>query len=199
LKTRHQSSPPVAALVVALILAAPAVARAQTQAPGPVPAPTGPAAVEVAPAPAPPVAPPPARIPLRLALELEAASGVITGSFHNQLLGLRLDGRFSEHVSLGGYLGLGDLKAKDGRARAGLVLAVLEYMVGEPSATVRYPLRFASGYLAANGPVARVAGGLAVAVGQRIDLVGELAGMVWLTNNQNLLSLDAALELAYRF
>jgi hypothetical protein len=138
-------------------------------------------------------------VPLRLALALEAANGVVTGSFHNQLLGLRLDGRFSQHLSLGGYLGLGDLKGKDGRAHAGLVAAVIEYMAGDPAATVRYPLRFATGWLAANGPVARASVGLAIALGQKVDLVGEVASIVWVTNNQDLLSLGASVEVAYKF
>lgn len=141
---------------------------------------------------------PRSEIPLRLAVQLEAANGVVTGSFHNQLLGARIDGRFSEHMSLGGYLGFADLKGKDGRAHSALTYAALEYMAGDPAATVRYPVRFASGYLAANGPVARLSGGLAIAVGKKLDLIGELASMVWLTNNQNLLSLDVGLELAFR-
>ena len=176
--------PGVAALVAALALV-PASARAQLP----------PSSVAATPA-----APPPASgIPLRLAVQVEAASGVVTGSFHNQLLGVRLDGRFSEHLSLGGYVGAANLKGKDGRAQALLTYAALEYLAGDPAATVRYPLRFASGWLAANGPVARVSGGLAIAVSKKVDLVAELAPMVWLTNNQILLSVALALEVAYRF
>jgi hypothetical protein len=59
-------------------------------------------------------------------------------------------------------------------------------------------VRFSSGYLAVNGPVASVSGGLAIAVGKRTDLVGALGSTVWITNNQNLLSLDLALEVAFR-
>jgi hypothetical protein len=184
-------------LAAAAALAAPA-ARAQAPA----------APVEAAPPPgdatAPPLpvatAAPPAEepIPLRLAVQVEAASGIVTGSFHNQLLGARLDGRFSERLSLGGYLGAGDLKGKDGRTHAALLLAELEYMAGPPTATVRVPLRFASGYLTSNGPVARLATGLAIAVGKKVDLIPVLGSMVWITNNQNLLSLDLALEVAFR-
>jgi hypothetical protein len=173
-------------LVGAAVLAVSATARAQM----------APSSVAATPAASPEA--PKAEIPLRLAVQLEAANGVVTGSFHNQLLGARIDGRFSEHLSLGGYLGYADLKGKDGRAHSALTYAALEYMAGDPAAIVRYPLRFASGYLAANGPVARVSGGLAIAVGKKIDLIGELASMVWLTNNQNLLSLDVGLELAFR-
>jgi hypothetical protein len=169
--------------VIAVALASPA-ARAQTPSP--------------AVAAVPPTAPPPAEIPLRLALQVEAANGVVTGSFHNQLLGVRLDGRFSPHLALGGYVGFADLKGKDGRAHSALTYALVEYLAGDPAATVRYPLRFASGYLAANGPVVRLSGGLAIAVGKTVDLIGEIAPMVWLTNNQTLLSLGASLELSFR-
>ena len=169
-----------------------AAARAQVPA-----SPAAPPAPSLAVTPAPPPAASPG-IPLRASLQLEAANGVVTGGFHNQLLGARLDGGFSEHLSLGGYLGVADLKGKDGRAHAALTYAILEYRAGPPEARVRYPLSFASGYLTANGPVARVAGGLAVRLGTRVELVGELASMVWLTNNQNLLSLDGSLAVAFR-
>lgn len=138
-------------------------------------------------------------IPLRLAIALEAASGVVTGPFLNQLLGARLDGRFSEHLSLGAYVGAANLKGKDGRARSALTYAALEYMAGDPALKVRFPLRFATGWLVSNGPVARVAAGMAIAAGKKIDLIGEIASMVWLTNNQNLLSIDLSIEVAYRF
>ena len=132
-------------------------------------------------------------------MQVEGAGGIVTGSFRNGLLGVRLDGRFSERLSFGAYAGVGDLKGKDGRVRAALLLAVLEYMAGEPTSTVRFPLRFSSGYLALNGPVARLSGGLAIGVGKKTDLVGTVGSTVWITNNQNLLSLDFALEVAHRF
>jgi len=137
-------------------------------------------------------------IPLRLAAQVEVASGVATGSFHNELVGGRLDGRFSPHVSLGGYLAFATLKGKDGHAHAPLTYAQVEYLAGDPAAWLRFPLRFATGYLAENGPVVRAAAGLSFKVGRSVDLVTELAPMVWLTNNQTLLSVNLALELAFR-
>jgi hypothetical protein len=138
-------------------------------------------------------------IPKRLALQTEGAFGVATGPFQNLLLGARLDATFSPRVSLGGYLGYANLKGKDGRTHAALTYAQLEYLFGEPGATVRFPLRFASGYLFANGPVVRVAGGLDFVLTPKIDLVTELlTPMVWLTNNQTLLSLDLSLEVLIR-
>ncbi len=175
-------------VVSSLIMSsAPAVARAQT-------APAAPSAVAAQPAP-PPAEP---TIPLRLAAQVELASGVATGSFHNELVGGRVDGRFSPHLSLGGYLGFASLKGKDGRLHAALTYAQLEYLAGDPSSWLRFPLRFATGYLTDNGPIVRAAAGLSFKVGRSVDLVTELAPMVWLTNNQTLLSLNLSLELAFR-
>jgi hypothetical protein len=46
--------------------------------------------------------------------------------------------------------------------------------------------------------VVRLAAGLAFALTPRVDLVTELAPMIWVTNNQTLLSMNLALELAFR-
>ena len=152
-------------LVALVCLALTSTARAQTPPPQ--------AAPPVAVAPAPAAAPAEASLPVRLALQLEAATGVATGPFHNQLLGGRVDWRFSPKLSLGAYLGYANLKGKDGRAHSALTYAELEYMVGDPKSTVRIPIRFASGYLGANGPVVRLAGGLAFALTPKVDLVTE--------------------------
>ncbi|HSZ81339.1 MAG TPA: hypothetical protein VLA14_03605 [Polyangia bacterium] len=182
-------------LLLLIVVSPSAVARAQTPPAAP-PTSAAPAPTAVATQPAPPAAA--SAIPLRLAAQVELASGVATGSFHNQLVGGRVDGRFSPHVSLGGYLGFASLKGKDGRLHAALTYAQLEYLAGEPSSWLRFPLRFATGYLTDNGPVVRAAAGLSFAVGRSVDLVTELAPMVWLTNNQTLLSLNLSLELALR-
>ena len=143
--------------------------------------------------------PPGPAIPKRLAVQTEGAIGVATGPFYNQLVGARLDASFSPRVSLGGYLGYANLKGKDGRAHAALTYAQVEYLFGEPSATIRFPVRFASGYLFGNGPVVRAAAGLDFVLSPKIDLVTELlTPMVWLTNNQTLLSLDLSLEVLLR-
>ena len=171
-----------------LVLGVSALARAQT--PPPPPDAAAPA-VQASSAAAP-------SIPLRLAAQVEVASGVATGSFHNELVGGRLDGRFSPRVSLGGYLAFATLKGMEGRAHAALTYAQVEYLAGDPTSWLRFPLRFATGYLAENGPVVRAATGLSFTVGRSVDLVAELAPMVWLTNNQTLLSVNLALELAFR-
>jgi hypothetical protein len=182
-------TPPSPPVVVAPLPAA-AVARAQTSPPPP---------LVVSPPPPPASVTAPAAPSLRLALQTEGAVGVGTGAFYNHLVGGRLDLRFSDRVSLGGYLGYVNLKGMNGRAHSALTYAQLEYLAGDPAATIRYPLRFASGYLGGNGPVVRAAAGFAFALGPKVDLVTEvLAPMVWLSNNQTLLSLDLALELDVR-
>jgi hypothetical protein len=176
-------------LIVASLLAAASPAAAQIGG-----APTG------LQAPAPPVPPPQRdRLPMRLALQTEGAVGIFPGDFYNHLAGVRLDLVFSPHVSFGGYLGYANLKGKDGRAHDFLPYVQVEYMVGPPGG-VRIPLRFASGYLPRNGPVARLATGFAFALTPTIDLVTELlAPMVWVTGDQMVLSMNLAAEIAWRF
>jgi hypothetical protein len=137
-------------------------------------------------------------LPLRLAIQTEGARGVATGPFYNHMLGARLDVVFSPHVSFGGYLGYVNLKGKDGRAGNLLPYAAIEYLAGDPIATTRLLLRFASGYLPNNGPVARMAGGVAISLTPRTQLIAEIAPMFWVTNDQMLLSLNGAVELAFR-
>jgi hypothetical protein len=133
--------------------------------------------------------------PLRLAVQTEGAIGAYPGSFYNQLAGARLDVQFSPHVSLGGYVGYANLKGKGGRAHDGLAYAQVEYMFGAPGAAVRVPIRFGSGYLPGNGPVVRMAAGLAFALGPKTSLVTELlAPMLWLTGNEMVLSMNLSLE-----
>jgi len=142
---------------------------------------------------------PSGRLPMRLALQTEGAVGVYPGDFYNHLLGVRLDLVFSPHVSFGGYLGYANLKGKDGRTHDLLPYVQVEYMAG-PLGGIRIPLRFASGYLPRNGPVARLSTGLAFALTPALDLVTELlAPMLWVTGDQMVLSMNLAAELVYRF
>ena len=139
--------------------------QAPAQAPTAAPAPAGPphgTAPPPAPSPPPPPAQAPAsdRLPMRFAVQTEAAIGVYPGDFYNHLAGVRLDLVFSPHVSFGGYVGYANLKGKDGRANNVLPYAQVEYLLGPPGG-VRFPLRFASGYLPRNGPVVRMSAGFA--------------------------------------
>jgi hypothetical protein len=162
--------------VVALVLLAPAVALAQS--------------------------PPDAPLGTRLALQLESARGHTGAGFRNGLAGARVDLVFAPRVCLGGYVGYADLKGKDGRTHSTLAYAQLEYLV--PLAPrfldLRLPLRFATGYLARNGPVVRASAGLAAALSRRIDLIAELlTPMAWVTHDQTLFSTNVSIEVAMRF
>lgn len=175
------------ALLAASLLAASVPAAAQTTtAPAPAtPAPEAPASAT--------------RLPMRLALQTEGAVGVYPGDFYNHLVGVRLDLVFSPHVSFGAYIGYANLKGKEGRSHDVLPYAQVEYLTG-PLGPIRIPFRFASGYLPRNGPVARFSTGLAFRLTPSLDLVTELlAPMIWVTHDQMVLSMNVALELAYRF
>jgi hypothetical protein len=138
----------------------------------------------------------------RVAVQVESARGRGTGDFRNGMLGLRMDLVFSPRVSLGGYVASANLKGKDGRVNALLGYAQLEYMapLAPHFLNLRVPLRFATGYLARNGPVVRAAAGLAIALGRRFDLISELVTpMAWVTRDQTLFSMNVSLELAAHF
>jgi hypothetical protein len=135
---------------------------------------------------------------LRLAVQAEGAYGIVTGDFRNQLVGGRLDYRFSPTVSLGGYLGYANLRGKEGRAHSVLPLVQLEYQLArKPYRSTYFPVRFGTGYLPRNGPVARFGTGLAIALSPRLELVGQLSPMVWVTGDRPLLSLNVGIELAF--
>jgi hypothetical protein len=137
----------------------------------------------------------------RLAVALESARGHTGAGFRNGLAGLRVDLVFAPRVSLGGYFGYADLKAKEGRAHALLSYAQLEYQAPlSRFLDLRVPLRFATGYLARNGPILRASAGLAVALSRRVDLVTELVTpMAWVTNGQTVFSTNVSIEVSMRF
>jgi hypothetical protein len=133
------------------------------------------------------------------ALQLESANGVATGKFQNTLLAGHVDYDFGSRLSLGGYLALANLKGKDRRVTALMPCALVTYeKPPAPGGALSFPLQFATGYLTRNGPVARLAAGLAWAVGKRTDVIVDLGTMAWVTRKEMLLSADVALELRFR-
>ena len=139
------------------------------------------------------------RLPLRLAVQTEAAPGVTPGRFYNHLIGARLDVQFPPQISIGAYVGYVNLKGKGARAHNLLTYGQVEYMFSPFASSIRVPIRFASGYLPMNGPMARLATGLAFSLSPKVDLITEVAPTFWVTGDQLLLSIDLALEVAYRF
>jgi hypothetical protein len=131
-------------------------------------------------------------------LQLESAQGVATGKFANTLLAGHIDYAFDSPLRLGGYLALANLKGKDRRVNALLPCALVTYERPRPGSSLSFPVQFSTGYLTRNGPVARLAAGLAWAVGRRTDLIASLGGMAWVTRDEMLLSLNLAFELRFR-
>jgi hypothetical protein len=132
-------------------------------------------------------------------LQLESAQGVATGKFQNSLLAGHIDYAFASRLKLGGYLALANLKGKDKRVSALLPCALVTYEKPPgPGRSISFPIQFATGYLTRNGPVARLAAGLAWAVGKRTDLIFALGAMAWTTRDELLLSANVAIELRFR-
>jgi|GEM_PF-3557618 len=132
-------------------------------------------------------------------LQLESAQGVATGKFQNTLLAGHVDYSFASRVGLGGYLAIANLKGKDRRVNALMPCALVTYENPPgPGHSISFPLQFSTGYLTRNGPVARLAAGLAWAVGRRTDIVFDVATMAWVTRDEMLLSVNAAIELRFR-
>ena len=152
-------------------------------------------AVAVAPAPA-AAATQPAPPPLRLALTSTSAFGVTQAGFFNQLVGPRLDYRFSSRFALGASLAYANLEGKDRRVHNALPEVMLEYRVPLTGEHFGLLLRLASGFLPQNGPTMRVGVGVDLALSRTVSLeVVPLEPMVWINRERPEVSLDASLGL----
>ncbi len=147
----------------------------------------------------PSAATPPTFAPVRIAVQAEPAWGVSGGSFYNQLVGARLDYRFTESLALGPYVGYANLKGHDGRAHNVLSYLALEYRprLGA-SSSLRLPLRFATGYLPQNGPVLRLSAGVSYALSPSVEIaLDAFTPTFWIIRDRTVASLGAALEVSY--
>jgi len=83
--------------------------------------------------------------PLRLTLAATSAFGVTHARFFNQLVGLRLDYRFSPRFAFGGALAYTNLEGKDERAHNVLPEVFSEYRIPLKQEAFGLPLRLALG------------------------------------------------------
>jgi hypothetical protein len=136
---------------------------------------------------------------VRLAVQAEPAFGVSGGSFYNQLVGARVDYRFTDKLSLGPYLAYANLKGPDGRANNVLPALELEYRPSLGSgSSFGLPLRFSTGYLPQNGPLLRLSAGISYAFSPNVDLVLDaFTPTFWVIRNRTVASLGGALEVSY--
>ena len=148
----------------------------------------------------PPPPPLPRHRPLRFVLQGGTAFGITNDGFRNHGLGGRLDYRPSPQTAVGMHVSYQSLKGRNGRVASLLTYGQFEQRVWlDDRGTFQVPLRLELGYLVRNGPFARLAAGLGVNLGKRVDLVAELlAPTLWMTPEQLLFSLDLGLELGVK-
>lgn len=150
-----------------------------------------------------PAAEPEPEAPLRrvsLALQTEGAIGTSENVFYNHLIGARLDVRITRTVLLGAYLGYANLRGRDGRVGNVLAYGQIENRVRLTSRTdITLPLRFGFGYLPFNGPHVRLAAGVNIPLGDRIELGFDLLNPTfWVLPDETAVSFDVAAELIFR-
>jgi hypothetical protein len=148
------------------------------------------------PAPAAAPAPAPAGTPLRLSFSSTSAIGVTHAGFFNQLLGVRLDYRFTPRFAFGGSLAYANLEGKSKRVHNALPEVMLEYRVPLSGEKLGVPLRFAGGFLPQNGPTARLGAGLGFALTDAVSLdIVPIEPMVWVNRDRPEVSLNAGVSL----
>lgn len=156
-----------------------------------------------APAPAPAATPAPAaavQYPLRLTLASTSAFGVTHAKFFNQLLGARIDRRFTPRFAFGAALSYANLKGKDSRAHNTLLEVFSEYRAPLKQEALGLPLRFAVGYLPNNGPTLRLGAGLDFAISERVSCeLTPLETMLWLARERPEISMNGSVALRIAF
>ena len=138
--------------------------------------------------------------PLRLAVSSTSAFGVTHAKFFNQLVGARVDYRFTSRFAFGAALAYANLKGKDGRVQQILPEVLSQYRAPLRGESFGLPLRLALGYLPRNGPTLRLATGVDFALSNVVTLeLVPLEPMIWITRERPEVSLDASIALAVAF
>lgn len=141
----------------------------------------------------------PAR-PWRSSLASTSALGVTHAGFFNQLVGARLEYRFTPRFAFGGALSYANLEGRAERAHNLLPEMRLEYQVPLSGDSFALPFHLSAGYLAKNGPTLRLGAGIAFGLGEHASLeLIPLEPMIWVTRERPEVSLDATLALRVAF
>jgi hypothetical protein len=173
-------------LLLSLVLVAAPAAAAEP--PAPPPAAAAPAVDDTAPR------------PLRLSFSSTSAFGVTHAKFFNELLGARLDYRFTPRFAFGAELSYVNLKGKDGRVSNLLPEVTTEYRVPLNKQVVGMPLRLSLGFLPKNGPTLRIGGGFDISVSDSVSFeIIPLEPMLWITRDRPEVSFDAHVGLRLAF
>jgi hypothetical protein len=143
---------------------------------------------------------PPVAHPLRVGLSSTSAFGVTNARFFNQLVGARVDYRFTPRFAFGGLLSYANLKGKDRRVHNVLPEALLEYRIPYLAESFGVPVRLGLGYLPKNGPTLRIGAGFDFALSEHVSMdIVPLEPMVWVNRERPELSLDGSLSLRMAF
>lgn len=146
-----------------------------------------------------PTAPSPAPR-LRVGLSSTSAFGVTGARFFNQLVGMRVDYRFTPRFAFGGLLSYANLEGKERRVHNVLPEVLLEYRIPYLDESFGVPLRFGLGYLPKNGPTLRIGAGFDFALSEHVSMdVVPLEPMVWVNRERPELSLDGSVSLRMAF
>lgn len=139
-------------------------------------------------------APPPR--PLRFALASSSAFGVTNATFFNQLVGARLEYRFTPRFAFGGAVSYVNLKGKDERVHNVLPEALSEYRLPLEPARFGILLRLSLGFLPKNGPTLRVGAGFDWELSERVSLeLIPLEPMIWVVRERPEISLNGSVAL----
>lgn len=135
-----------------------------------------------------------------VAVSSDSALGVGAGSgFYNHLIGGRIDLRITREIVIGAYAGYTNLRGRQGRVHNLLMYLQVEDRVRVSRRTkLRIPLRLAFGYLPFNGPVVRLAAGLAYPLSKRVELGADLlAPTLWVLPDKDVaVSMNLGLDLS---
>jgi len=125
---------------------------------------------------------------------------VTNAGFFNQLIGGRVQYRFTPRFAFGGVISYANLKGKDRRVHNALPEALLEYRIPYAGESFGLPLRFSVGYLPMNGPTLRLGAGVDFAVSERLSLeVIPLEPMIWVNRERPEVSMNGSLALRLDF
>jgi hypothetical protein len=138
--------------------------------------------------------------PLRVAVLSSSAFGLTHAKFFNELLGARVDYRFTSRFAFGASLAYANLKGKDERVHNVLPEVSTEYRVPLRKEAFGMPLRLSLGFLPKNGPTLRLGAGIDFAFSDTVSCeVIPLEPMVWLTRERPEVSLNASIALRVAF
>lgn len=123
--------------------------------------------------------------------------GTNEGGFTNASIGARIDYAATPALRVGLEIAYANLEAAPDRAHSVLALAQFEARA-TLSETWSVPARIALGHLASNGPVLRLASGIAFKLASRLEVVLEVAPTFFTTRDGVYSAIGPGIELGLR-